>query len=201
MWFDLGSDASLVVGVVTVRVVTGMIELDLAVHPKSRNWRYSIGEHDLQVVSPKQFAKIAREEANKGMSHIYAVVCQSQPLDNLPGYTITRIAEKQMGTRGRATYRKTQNILDALKHPDLPLSLLVLQKQNLDLCCGLVFQTLSIANTQKSLDISSIPGNVTGQSCLLQPSLLSLPRSQRKRMRRSRDTHIVRVPQTSPPGD
>ena len=53
----------------------GMIELDLAVHPKSRNWRYSIGEHDLQVVSPKRFAKIAREEANKGMSHIYAVVC------------------------------------------------------------------------------------------------------------------------------
>jgi hypothetical protein len=36
-----------------------MIELDLTVHPKSRNWRYSIGEHDLQVVSPKQFAKIA----------------------------------------------------------------------------------------------------------------------------------------------
>ena len=61
----------------------GMIELDLAVHPKSRNWRYSIGEHDLQVVSPKRFAKIAREEANKGTSHIYAVVCQSQPLDNL----------------------------------------------------------------------------------------------------------------------
>ena len=26
------------------------------------------------------------------MSHIYTVVCQSQPLDNLPGYTITRIA-------------------------------------------------------------------------------------------------------------
>ena len=26
------------------------------------------------------------------MSHIYAEVCQSQPLDNLPGYTITRIA-------------------------------------------------------------------------------------------------------------
>jgi hypothetical protein len=25
------------------------------------------------------------------MSHIYAVVCQSQPLDNLPGYTITQI--------------------------------------------------------------------------------------------------------------
>jgi hypothetical protein len=70
----------------------GMIELDLAVHPKSRNWRYSIGEHDLQVVSPKRFVKIAREEANKGMSHIYAVVCQLQPLDNLPGYTITRIA-------------------------------------------------------------------------------------------------------------
>jgi hypothetical protein len=66
-----------------------MIELDLAVHPKSQNWRYSIGEHDLQVVSPKRFAKIAQEEANKGMSHIYAVVCQSQPLDNLPGYTIT----------------------------------------------------------------------------------------------------------------
>jgi hypothetical protein len=44
------------------------------------------------VVSPKRFAKIAREEANKGMFHIYAVVCQSQPLDNLPGYTITRIA-------------------------------------------------------------------------------------------------------------
>ena len=66
-----------------------MIELDLAVHPKSRNWRYSIGEHDLQVVSPKRFAKIAREEANKRMSHIYVVVCQSQPLDNLPGYMIT----------------------------------------------------------------------------------------------------------------
>jgi hypothetical protein len=31
----------------------GMIELDLAIHPKSRNWHYSIGEHDLQVVSPK----------------------------------------------------------------------------------------------------------------------------------------------------
>ena len=31
----------------------GMIELDLAVHPKSQNWRYNIGEHDLQVVSPK----------------------------------------------------------------------------------------------------------------------------------------------------
>ena len=44
------------------------------------------------MVSPKRFAKIAREEANKGMSHIYAMVCQSQPLDNLPGYTITRIA-------------------------------------------------------------------------------------------------------------
>ena len=28
----------------------GMIELDLAVHPKTRNWHYSIGEHDLQVV-------------------------------------------------------------------------------------------------------------------------------------------------------
>ena len=70
----------------------GMIELDLAVHPKSQNWRYSIGEHDLQVVSPKRFVKITREEANKGMSHIYAVVCQSQPLDNLLGYTITRIA-------------------------------------------------------------------------------------------------------------
>jgi hypothetical protein len=26
------------------------------------------------------------------MSHIYVVVCQSQSLDNLPGYTITRIA-------------------------------------------------------------------------------------------------------------
>jgi hypothetical protein len=25
------------------------------------------------------------------MFHIYVVVCQSQPLDNLPGYTITRI--------------------------------------------------------------------------------------------------------------
>jgi hypothetical protein len=25
----------------------GMIELDLAIYPKSRNWRYSIGEHDL----------------------------------------------------------------------------------------------------------------------------------------------------------
>jgi hypothetical protein len=37
----------------------GMIELDLAVHPKSRNWRYSIGEYDLQVVSPKRFVKIA----------------------------------------------------------------------------------------------------------------------------------------------
>ena len=36
----------------------GMIELDLAVHPKSRNWRYSIGEHNLQVVSPKRFTKI-----------------------------------------------------------------------------------------------------------------------------------------------
>ena len=66
----------------------GMIELDLTVHLKSRNWRYSIGEHDLQVVSPKRFTKIAREEANKGMSHIYTVVCQSQPLDSLPGYTI-----------------------------------------------------------------------------------------------------------------
>ena len=31
----------------------GMIELDLTVHLKSRNWRYSIREHDLQVVSPK----------------------------------------------------------------------------------------------------------------------------------------------------
>jgi hypothetical protein len=70
----------------------GMIELDLAVHPKSRNWRYSITEHDLQVVSPKRFAKIAREEANKGMSHISVVVCQSQPLDNLPEYTIMQIA-------------------------------------------------------------------------------------------------------------
>ena len=69
-----------------------MIELDLTIHPKSPNWCYSIGEHDLQVVSLKQFAKIAREEANKGMSHIYAMVYQSQPLDNLPGYTITRIA-------------------------------------------------------------------------------------------------------------
>jgi hypothetical protein len=37
----------------------GMIELDLGVHPKSRNWYYSIREHDLQVVSPKQFTKIA----------------------------------------------------------------------------------------------------------------------------------------------
>jgi hypothetical protein len=37
----------------------GMIELDLAVHPKSQNWHYSIREHDLQVVSPKRFAKIA----------------------------------------------------------------------------------------------------------------------------------------------
>jgi hypothetical protein len=43
----------------------GMIELDLAIHPKSQNWRYNIGEHDLQVVSPKRFAKIAQEEANK----------------------------------------------------------------------------------------------------------------------------------------
>ena len=72
--------------------ILGIIELDLVIHPKSRNWRYSIGEHDLQVVSPKRFAKIAQEEANKRMFHIYAVVCQSQPLDNLPGYTITRIA-------------------------------------------------------------------------------------------------------------
>jgi hypothetical protein len=70
----------------------GMIELDLAVHPKSRNWRYSIGEHDLQVVSPKRFAKIARQEANRGMSHIYTVICQGQPMDDLPGHTITRIA-------------------------------------------------------------------------------------------------------------
>ena len=31
----------------------GMIELDLAIHSKSRNWCYSIEEHDLQVVSPK----------------------------------------------------------------------------------------------------------------------------------------------------
>ena len=30
------------------------------------------------------------------MSHIYAVVCQSQPLDNLLGYTITRIAATTM---------------------------------------------------------------------------------------------------------
>ena len=123
------------------------------------------------------------------------------PVERWEANLVNTSAEKQTGTRGRATYRKTQNILDALKHPDLPLSLLVLQKQNLDLRCGLVFQTLSIANTQKSLDISSIPGNVTGQSCLLQPSLLSLPRSQRKRMRRARNTHIGRVPQTSPPGD
>ena len=70
----------------------GMIELDLAVHSKSRNWRYSIGEHDLQVVSPKRFAKIARQEANRGMSHIYAVICQGQPMDDLSGHTITRIA-------------------------------------------------------------------------------------------------------------
>ena len=69
-----------------------MIELDLAVHPKSRNWHYSIGEHDLQVVSPKRFTKIARQEANRGMSHIYAVVCQGQPMDDLPGHTITWIA-------------------------------------------------------------------------------------------------------------
>ena len=46
------------------------------------------------MVSPKKFAKIAREEANKEISHIYTVVYQSQPLDNLPGYTITRIAAK-----------------------------------------------------------------------------------------------------------
>ena len=74
----------------------GMIELDLAIYPKSQNWRYSMRKYDLQVASPNRFTKIAREEANKGISHIYAVVCQSQPLDNLSGYTITRIAATMM---------------------------------------------------------------------------------------------------------
>ena len=67
----------------------GMIELDLAVYLKSRNWCYSIGEHNLQVVSLKQFAKITRKEANKGMSHIYIVVWQSQPIDDLLRHMIT----------------------------------------------------------------------------------------------------------------
>jgi hypothetical protein len=72
--------------------MSGMIKLDLTVHPKSRNWHYNIREHDLQVVSLKQFAKIAREEANRGLSQIYAVGCRAQPLDDLPGITITQIA-------------------------------------------------------------------------------------------------------------
>ena len=67
----------------------GMIELDLAIHAKSHNWRYSIGEHNLQVVSPKRFVRIARQEANRRMSHIYTVVCQGQPMNDLPGHTIT----------------------------------------------------------------------------------------------------------------
>ena len=46
--------------------ILGMIELDLAIHPKSRNWHYSIGEHNLQVVSSKQFAKIPEKRQTKG---------------------------------------------------------------------------------------------------------------------------------------
>ena len=69
----------------------GMIELDFAFHPKSRNWYYNIEEHNLQMVSPKPFVKITREEANKEISHIYVVVCQLQPLGDLLGYTIMRI--------------------------------------------------------------------------------------------------------------
>ena len=68
-----------------------IIELDLTVHLKSRNWRYNIREHDLQVVSPKRFAKISRKEANRGLSQIYTVVCRAQPLDDLPGITVMRI--------------------------------------------------------------------------------------------------------------
>jgi hypothetical protein len=70
----------------------GMIELDLAIYPKSRNWCYNIGEHDLQIVSPKLFTKITREEINKGLSQIYIVVCRAQSLDNLSGIMITQIA-------------------------------------------------------------------------------------------------------------
>ena len=71
----------------------GMIELDLAVHPKNRNWRYSIGEHDLQVV------------------------CQSQPLDNLPGYTIMRIAAT---TTADSETEKEALIRDFLKVTVIP---------------------------------------------------------------------------------
>jgi hypothetical protein len=69
------------------------------------------------VVSPKQFAKIAREEANKGISHIYVVVCQSQPLDNLPGYTIMRIAAT---TTADSETEKEALIRDFLEVAEIP---------------------------------------------------------------------------------
>jgi hypothetical protein len=40
--------------------------------------------------------KITRQEANRGMSHIYAVVYQGQPMDDLLGHTITQIVSAAM---------------------------------------------------------------------------------------------------------
>ena len=96
----------------------GMQEQYLAVHTWDRSWRYHLLAEELHIVDPKGFEEIAKESPQ-----VFAIVCHSQPKNDLPHAKSTRIAAVTQAGDGSASFAlpaDLQDFQDVFQIPDQP---------------------------------------------------------------------------------
>jgi len=118
----------------------GMQEQYLAVHTWDRTWRYHIEAQAMYLVSANRFAKIVREEFNSKNPQVFALICLSQPLDDLA----------QAGRIQIATVKQSEGelVLDRL----LPIEL-----QDLDDVFQVPKRPMPVQGVEHEIETSSDP--------------------------------------------
>jgi transposase InsO family protein len=104
----------------------GMQEQHLVVHTGDRTWRYHIKAQEMQIVSANRFAKLVREEFNKGNPQVFALVCLHPTLDGPEQAGRIRIAAvtqqefEDGATPGYVLPLELQDLRDVFEDPEKP---------------------------------------------------------------------------------